>query len=151
VNDTASNRSLVTIRAYRDLPDALIAQSILESAEIECFLADDNIVCLYWFYSYAVGGVKLRVSDLDASDAIELLSQPPIESFATGGAGDYVQPRCPNCGSLDLHRDELSRVAYASLFYFPFLVWLLLFVPFRRRGWQCHSCGLFAEEISTSK
>src|SRR6202162_5963666 len=39
-------RELVTIRQFRDLPEALLAKGSLESAGIECFLADGNLVWL---------------------------------------------------------------------------------------------------------
>jgi hypothetical protein len=148
VNDIAANFSLVTIGAYRDLPDALLAKSILDSAEIPCVLADDNIVRLDWFYSYAVGGVKLRVTNSDADDALQLLHHAPLESFIVEGVGDYRQPRCPNCASFDLRHDEFTRAAYAMLFYFPLLVWLRLFSRLQVHGWRCHSCGLFAEGLT---
>jgi hypothetical protein len=44
-------RNLVTIRQFRDLPEALLAKGSLESAGIECFLADENLVRLDWFIS----------------------------------------------------------------------------------------------------
>ena len=52
-------RELVTIRQFRDLPEALLAKGSLESAGIACFLADENMVRLDWFISNFVGGVKL--------------------------------------------------------------------------------------------
>src|SRR5690242_8360415 len=33
----------VLLRRYRDLPEATVAKSVLESAGIECVLADDNL------------------------------------------------------------------------------------------------------------
>ncbi|MGC2539667.1 MAG: hypothetical protein WA372_00605, partial [Candidatus Sulfotelmatobacter sp.] len=42
-------RELVTIRQFRDLPEALLAKGSLESSGIECFLADENLVRLDWF------------------------------------------------------------------------------------------------------
>src|SRR6266436_5045925 len=50
----------VMIRRYQDLPEALLSKSILESAGIEGFLADD-LVRIDWFYSNLVGGIKLLV------------------------------------------------------------------------------------------
>jgi hypothetical protein len=44
-------RKPLMIRRYRDLPEAAIAKSVLDSARIDCFLADDNLVRLDWFYS----------------------------------------------------------------------------------------------------
>ena len=54
-------RSLVTIRQFRDLPEALLAKGSLESAGIECFLGDENLVRLDWFISNFIGGIKLCV------------------------------------------------------------------------------------------
>src|SRR6202022_1189461 len=44
-------RNLVTIRQFRDLPEALLARGSLDSAGIECFLTDDNMVRMDWFIS----------------------------------------------------------------------------------------------------
>src|SRR6202045_4446300 len=49
-------RELVTIRQFRDLPEALLAKGSLESAGIECFLADENLVRLDWFILNFIGG-----------------------------------------------------------------------------------------------
>ncbi len=140
---------LVTIRRFRDLPDALLAKSVLESAEIECFLADDIVIRMDWLWSYALGQIKLRVSDADASSAGELLnaSNSPLEKFDVPVIGEYVQPRCPNCHSLDLRHDPLTRAAYATLFSNLFFAFFLLLAwPKRRIGWYCGDCGCWAEE-----
>ncbi len=67
---------LVTIRFFRDLPEALLAKGLLESAGIECSLADDNFVRLDWFISNAIGNIKLQVKKADAEVAVEILDQP---------------------------------------------------------------------------
>lgn len=69
--------SLVAIRAFRDLPQALIAESILDSTQIECFLSDENVIRMDWFWSNALGGIKLLVKEEDAAAAQELLDQKP--------------------------------------------------------------------------
>jgi hypothetical protein len=74
-------RKLVPIRQFRDMPDALLAKGLLESAGIECFFGDDNIVRLDWFISNLVGGVKLLVKPEDAALADEILENPPSEPF----------------------------------------------------------------------
>lgn len=126
---------LVTIRQFRDVPEALMAKTILNSAGIECFLADQNIIWTDWFYSNAVGGVKLRVRAEDAAAALDLLDQSRVEEFEVEGVGEYKQPRCPDCQSLDVSFGELNkRAAYASLF-------VNLPMPLRHVGWRCHSCG----------
>ena len=64
-------RDLVTIRQFRDLPEALLAKGSLESAGIPCFLADENLVRLDWFISNFIGGIKLRVKPADAENALQ--------------------------------------------------------------------------------
>src|SRR5258708_9327348 len=54
-------RELVTIRQFRDLPEALLAKCSLESAGIEGFLADSRLGRLDWFISNLIGGVQLKV------------------------------------------------------------------------------------------
>ncbi len=66
-------QKLVIIRQFRDLPEALLAKGFIESAGIECFLADENIVRMDWFISNFVGGIKLQVKAEDVSSALEVL------------------------------------------------------------------------------
>jgi len=60
----------VTIRQFGNMPEALLAKGFLESAGIECFLADLNVTRLEWPISR---GVRLQVSQEDASTAVQLL------------------------------------------------------------------------------
>ncbi len=127
-------RNLVTIRQFRDLPEALLAKGSLESAGIECFLADENLVRLDWFISNFIGGIKLRVKPHDAESAQKLLDEPILEGLYVHGVGLYEQPRCPNCRSLDVNFQELDKpIAYMSAF-------LRVPIPLQRGAWRCHSC-----------
>jgi len=99
-------RSLVPIRQYRDLPEALLAKGCLESAGIECFFRDDNLVRLDWFISNFIGGIKLCVKPEDAEKAQAILEEPMLEGFYVQGVGLYEQPRCPKCNSLDVSLQE---------------------------------------------
>jgi hypothetical protein len=127
-------RELVTIRQFRDLPEALLAKGSLESAGIECFLADENLVRLDWFISNFIGGIKLNVRAADAANAQKLLDEPILEGLYVQGVGLYEQPRCPNCQSLDVNFQELDRpIAYMSAF-------LRVPMPVQRPGWHCHTC-----------
>jgi hypothetical protein len=127
-------RELVTIRQFRDLPEALLAKGSLESSGIECFLADDNLVRLDWFISNFIGGIKLNVRAADAESAQKLLDEPILEGLYVQGVGLYEQPRCPNCQSLDVNFQELDRpIAYMSAF-------LRVPMPVQRPAWRCHAC-----------
>jgi hypothetical protein len=127
-------RELVTIQQFRDLPEALLAKGSLESAGIECFLADDNLVRLDWFISNFIGGIKLNVRTADAANARKILDEPILEGLYVQGIGLYEQPRCPNCQSLDINFQELDRpIAYMSAF-------LRMPMPVQRPAWRCHAC-----------
>jgi hypothetical protein len=133
-------RELVTIRQFRDLPEALLAKGSLESAGIECFLADENLVRLDWFISNFIGGIKLNVHVADAANAQKLLDEPILEGLYVQGIGLYEQPRCPKCNSLDVNFQELDRpIAYMSAF-------LRVPMPVQRKGWRCHGCDAEWEE-----
>jgi hypothetical protein len=132
---------LVTIRKFRDLPEALLAKGGLESAGIECCLIDDNMVRMDWFISNLIGGVKLQVSAEDAAEATEILNLPTPETLEIEGTGIYRQPHCPNCNSMDVSFEELNKpVAYA-------LAWIGLPLPFHRKAWKCHACAREWEDI----
>lgn len=126
-------RSLVIIRQFRDLPEALLAKGSLESAGIECFLRDDNLVRLDWFISNFIGGIKLAVASEDAKKALAILDEPILEGLYVQGVGLYEQPRCPKCRSLDVTFQELEPAAYLSLA-------VRLPIPFHRDGWRCRAC-----------
>jgi hypothetical protein len=131
---TMEVRELVTIRQFRDLPEALLAKGSLESAGIECFLADENLVRLDWFISNFIGGIKLNVRPADEANARKLLDEPILEGIYVQGVGLYEQPRCPKCQSLDVNFQELDRpIAYMSAF-------LHVPIPVQRPAWHCHGC-----------
>jgi len=128
-------QELATIRQFRDLPEALLAKGCLESAGIECYLADENLVRLDWFISNFIGGIKLKVRAADVENARTILDEPILEGLYVQGIGLYEQPRCPKCQSLDVNFQELDRpIAYMSAF-------LRVPVPVQRPGWRCHSCN----------
>ena len=79
--DEVTLRKMETIRSFPDVMQAWLAQSRLESAGIECFLLDDNMVRLDWGASIVLGGVKLQVKPEDAETALALLDQPVPEEL----------------------------------------------------------------------
>lgn len=137
-------REIVTIRKFRDLPEALLAKGSLESAGIECLLADDNMVRMDWFYSNAIGGIKLLVKAQDAAEAEQVLSQPIPKHFDVPDMGLFEQPTCPKCGSLDINYRELDPATYFSLGVTYLGVGVP--IPIHRRAWRCHSCKVEWED-----
>jgi hypothetical protein len=122
------------LRRFRDLPDALLAKSILDSASVECYLIDENTIRMDWMWSNLLGGIKLwvRLEDIDAG---ELLDQDYVESFEVEGVGEYRQPRCPNCQSFDVSYRGLMK-------YLPYgMLWLHFPFPVTHVAWVCYSCA----------
>ena len=134
VGETEIDSRLFIICRFRDVHEALLAQVTLESAGIESFLADENTVRMDWMWSNAIGGVKLMVRDEDAAEAADLLEQPIPERLDVPGVGEYEQPKCPQCGSLEVIFEEMNdRIAYGSVF-------VGVPLPLHRQGWKCRSC-----------
>ena len=127
--------SPVMIARYGGVPEALVAKSMLDSAGIESFLGDENLVRLDWFYSNLVGGIKLMVREEDAETATAVLERNIPEKLEVAGVGEYEQPSCPKCGSLDVSFDGLDkRVAYTGFF-------LGVPIHLKHKGGKCHACG----------
>lgn len=130
----------VTVRQFRDLPEALLAKGSLESAGIAAHLVDDNMVRMDWFISNLLGGIKLKVRPEDREAATDILNQPIPAMLDVDGIGDFEQPHCPRCQSLDINYQQLNKlVAYGSAYFgVP--------IPAQTSGWTCHACGNRWEE-----
>ena len=133
-------KDTVVVRQFRDLHEALLAKGCLESAGISADLVDDNMVRLDWFYSNLIGGVKLKVRKEDADTAIQILDQPIPDSMDVEGVGEYEQPKCPKCESLDVSFQELNKLLSFGSAY------LGVPIPVYTKAWSCHACGHQWEE-----
>lgn len=100
--DLDSERELVTIQSFRDLSEAMLAEGMLNSAGIECFLVDDNTGRMLGFISNVIGGIRMKVNKADAEAATKLLEQLIPESVDVTDEGDDHPPRCPKCYSVDM-------------------------------------------------
>ncbi|WP_263381733.1 putative signal transducing protein [Granulicella arctica] len=129
---------VTVLRRYRDSSEAAMARSALESAGIDCFLRDENTVRIDWLWSNLMGGIRLQVADRDVEAAEAILSQPIPESIAVEGEADYEQPRCPQCGSLDISSETLdTKVGATSILLLGFP----LPSPVTKDSRRCHKCG----------
>jgi Putative prokaryotic signal transducing protein len=130
--------TLVTLRHFRDIPEALLAKGKLESAGIECVLADGNLVRMDWLLSNAIGGIRLQVDQQDLEFARAVLDEPIPAEFGAEEVGEtFVQPRCPRCCSLDIGFEKIDR-------FWTYGLWLLLSFPIRicKGRWKCYGCGM---------
>jgi len=148
--DVVRGRTLVTVRKFRDLPEAFIARSVLENAGIECFLQDENTVRMEWLWSNLMGGARLQVAAEDEAAANEILSQPIPSSFPLDSGEDFEQPQCPKCGSLDVGKDDRDRkIAATSAMFFSQVIPIVIALPalmtqksiYYAHAWKCSTCG----------
>lgn len=130
-------RRVVTVRRYRDLAEAYVGRSLLESAGIPAWIADENLVRMDWFYSNLVGGMRLQVDERDEAAAQEILSEGTPETITYGENEVYVQPTCPKCGSAEVTLGSGTESGRALLALY------LLSVPMPKREatWHCEACG----------
>jgi hypothetical protein len=143
--DALELRRMVTVRQFRDLPEALLAKGSLDSAGIESHLVDDNTVRLDWFWSNLLGGVKLQVNAEDVGPANEILDQPIPAEFDASGSGPYQQPRCPRCQSLEVSYEDLRKpIAYVTAS-------LGVPIPWHHRAWRCHACQAQWEDTGSDE
>ncbi|MGZ4814277.1 MAG: putative signal transducing protein [Terriglobales bacterium] len=111
-----------------------MAKGALESAGVNCVLADDNMIRMNWFYSNALGGVKLLVNADDIEAAREVLDQPIPERIEFAEGEEYEQPRCPKCGSLNVSFQNIEEAtAFGS-------AWIGIPLPYTLDRWECEDC-----------
>jgi hypothetical protein len=99
---TQKDSAAVPLAEYRNVSQAMVAKSILESAGIAGSIADSNIVHMYCLIPLVFGGMKLFVRPNDLDPAESILQQSTLENFEGAGIGEYVQPHCPGCQSTDV-------------------------------------------------
>ena len=67
------DQQLITVATYHNKMEFLLARARLESADIECFALDENMLRIAAWHSHVFGGIKLQVREVDAEDALAIL------------------------------------------------------------------------------
>jgi Putative prokaryotic signal transducing protein len=71
---------LVTVATFHNEMEFLLARTRLESADIECFAQDENMLRIAAWHSHMFGGIKLQVRESEAESAAAILRHTaPIE------------------------------------------------------------------------
>jgi hypothetical protein len=130
-------RRLVTVRRYRDLAQAFVGRSLLESAGIPAWIADEHLVRMDWFYSNLVGGLRLQVDEHEELAAREVLEQPAPGAIAYSEEQAYIQPTCPECGSDEVTPGGGTDTGPSLMALHS----LSIPVPRRTTAWRCGACG----------
>jgi len=132
--------NLVTVAAFIFPIEAYLLKVRLESYGIECYLADDITSYIYWLWSLAIGGVKIKVRESDLETVADVLAQDPFitdlpEEWAFE---DGTVRTCPRCNSPVVFKERFNR-------RIAFITWLItlgdLAVPIPSKKWKCLICG----------
>jgi len=122
---------MVTICSYSTPYEANIVKSLLESAGIPVFIADEYTIGMNWLYSNALGGVKVQVPESLASEAQELLAS----EAETPTEHDLAAATCPQCGSKNTGDFLDKRRSFLTWFFLGFP----LLLPSNKK--KCSDCN----------
>jgi len=84
---------LKTIATFLAPEEADLARCILDSEGISSYLEGATTISMAWWWSNAIGGVKLQVAEADEPRARQILAQK-----AAPERGDATVLTCPHCG-----------------------------------------------------
>lgn len=119
-----------TIAVCSTPEEAHLVRGRLEAAGIPGFIRDEATIQMNWFYSNAIGGVRVEVMEEDEAAAREFLG-----AKAPAAQESPVEVTCPACGSArTVHQDLSRRWALVVLYLFK------VPIPFSRRSWKCADC-----------
>jgi hypothetical protein len=136
------NMELVTVGNYADLASAEVAASVLEAAEVECVIPDENLAGIYWQIGTALRGVRLQVADENLEVARIALEMSGVSSgYEEGTHSPSPEDACIACGSESIGQPKWKNRLKAIAIIFPpaLLAWPVLTLVNSRT--QCSSCG----------
>ena len=127
-----------TIARFSTMLDAHIARSKLEWVGIPAFVADEHLVTAQWFYSNAIGGVRVQVPDLFTEEALAVLDEDWSENLAQ--EYNLEKRLCSKCGAGEMEFFQFGRrAAYACILLFGFPLLPL------SEGAKCSVCGAMSK------
>ena len=129
---------LVSIRFYDDPLEAHMARCLLENEGIEAFVHDEHIIGLNRMFSYALGGIKLKVPEGSKADALRILEVTEHRPYLD----EEEQPiRCPKCGSEELTNGVSRPRTTSGIFHWALALLFSVYPISLDRSMRCDSCG----------
>lgn len=124
--------------AFDDAIQAHIAKGRLLAEGVTAHIADEHYIWANWSMSYALGGVKLRVSPDDKNKASAVLSKVYDGSYESYLSEEENEIACANCKALgfvtfNTWRAKLSQIAVYLCFGF--------IIRLRNGKKKCKECG----------
>ncbi len=123
---------MITVARMSKPEEAHLLRTRLEAGGVSAYVQDENTVQMDWFYSNAIGGVRVQIDERDLERAREI--------YQDGGGALEDEPlvRCPSCDSGDTETTEWPR---RLSFFSAFVASLPLAVPGMNARFHCCECG----------
>lgn len=129
---------LVTVKTFDNPIDAHLAKSVLAHNGIKGFLIDENMVALNPLFNLTVGGIKLRVPEIEVGKAHTVLMEMHISPLTD--EQDRIVT-CPQCDSPNFYQGYKSmkgaKGLLSALVSFVFMVFPVYFESVNK----CKDCG----------
>jgi len=91
---------LTTIKTFDNAPEAHVFRIKLENSGIDSFLFDEEMITLDPIMNVALGGIKLKVNQIDYDNALSIITE--IETSPLTDENDEIL-KCQKC------RNEFKR------------------------------------------
>lgn len=132
------NIELITFRTFDNSINAHLVKSSLESEGIECYLFDENINTLNPLYNVTVGGIKLKIRNVDIESAEKVISD--FES--TELKDDFNRKiECPKCNSDEFYSGFKSMKGGKGIISAIISFALMVFPIYYKTVYKCKKCG----------
>ena len=139
---------LVTVARYDSSIRAHIVKAHLEGHDMVCFVFDANMVDLDPLLSNAVGGVKVKVREKDAEEALRILKE--LDETPYTDENDEVIA-CPNCGSTSYYTHFTSMRNAKSILAFLLTLFTAVFPIYRKQVLRCKECDTEFDTKTTER
>ncbi len=101
--------NFVTVATFNLAHQAHLVKGKLESEGIPCIITDEHTITMNWFYSYALGGIKVKVLEINYQKALRILKDDFSEELKDVDVNDDSEPASNYiCDINDLHESEVA-------------------------------------------
>ena len=130
--------SLITVKTFDNSIETHLLKCKLESEGVKCYIFDENMVSLNPLYNITVGGIKLKINEIDlnkASEIIKLISETKI----TDEKNEII--KCPKCSSEELYIGYKSMKDVKGILSIIVSLIFMVFPIYYRILNKCKTCG----------
>lgn len=128
---------LVTLQTFSNPIDAHMLKSKLESEDIQCFLADENMVTLNPLSNIGIGGIKLKIRREDAERALAIVNENKNSPVTDENDNIII---CPKCGSERIMTGIYSFKGLKGIISLVISMFFMIFPFYAKRVYQCTDC-----------